>query len=116
MAPPTKTAPGSQKPAPDLVAHGPKKVRKKKPVESFAIYIYRVLVQVHPDIRMSKKGMSVMCDFMQDIFERVAGESAHLINVPGKKRMTLSARDIHTAVKLVLPGNLAVHATAEGNK
>ena len=44
--------------------------KKKKSKESYSSYIYKVLKQVHPDTGISKKGMIVMCGFIQDIFER----------------------------------------------
>ena len=52
--------------------------RKKKRVESYSTYIYRVLKQVHPDTGISKKGMSIMNSFINDIFERIATEAGKL--------------------------------------
>merc|ERR1712166_104542 len=43
--------------------------RKKKPVQSYNSYIYKVLKQVHPDTGISKRGMSVMNSFINDIKE-----------------------------------------------
>ncbi len=88
--------------------------RRRKPKQSFSIYIYKVLKQVHPDTGMSKKGMSIMNSFINDIFERVAGEAGKLCKYNGKA--TLSSREIQTAVRLVLPGELAKHAVSEGTK
>ena len=88
--------------------------RKKKGVQSFSIYIYRVLKQVHPDTGMSKKGMSIMNSFIGDVFERVASEAGKLCKYNGKS--TLSSREIQTAVRLTLPGELAKHAVSEGTK
>ena len=34
--------------------------RKKKRTESYSIYIYKVLKQVHPDTGISSKGMLIM--------------------------------------------------------
>tara|TARA_B100000446_G_scaffold167808_1_gene171809 strand:- start:619 stop:843 length:225 start_codon:yes stop_codon:yes gene_type:complete len=48
--------------------HGPRK-------ESYALYIYKVLKQVHPDTGMSSKAMSIMNSFTNDIFERIAFDS-----------------------------------------
>ena len=88
--------------------------RRKKAVQSFSIYIYRVLKQVHPDTGMSKKGMSIMNSFIGDVFERVASEAGKLCKYNGKS--TLSSREIQTAVRLTLPGELAKHAVSEGTK
>ena len=46
------------------IAKGDKK-RKKKRKESYAIYIYKVLKQVHPDTGVSSKAMSIMNSFVR---------------------------------------------------
>merc|ERR1711874_71084 len=46
----------------------------KKRKESYGIYIYKVLKQVHPDTGVSSKAMSIMNSFVNDIFERIAAE------------------------------------------
>ena len=94
-------------------ASGGKK-RNKKRVESYSSYIYKVLKQVHPDTGISKKGMSIMNSFIKDIFERIAGEAGKLATY--NKKATLSSREIQTAVRLMLPGELAKHAVSEGTK
>jgi hypothetical protein len=38
--------------------------------ETYAIYIYKVLKQVHPDTGISSKAMSIMNSFVNDVFER----------------------------------------------
>merc|ERR1712061_4228 len=47
---------------------------KRRRKESYAIYIYKVLKQVHPDTGISSKAMSIMNSFVNDIFERIAAE------------------------------------------
>jgi histone H2B len=69
---------------------------------------------VHPDTGISKKGMSIMNSFINDIFERIAGEAGKLSTY--NKKATLSSREIQTAVRLMLPGELAKHAVSEGTK
>ena len=86
----------------------------KKRVESYSSYIYKVLKQVHNETGISKKGMSIMNSFINDIFERLAGEASRLARY--NKKSTLSAREIQTAVRLMLPGELAKHAVSEGTK
>ena len=90
------------------------KKRRSRRTESFAIYIYKVLKQVHPDTGMSKKGMSIMNSFINDIFGKIAGEAGKLCTY--NKKATLSSREVQTAVRLVLPGELAKHAVSEGTK
>ena len=77
-------------------------------------YIYKVLKQVHPDTGISKKGMSIMNSFINDIFDRLAGEAGKLAVY--SKKATLSSREIQTSVRLMLPGELAKHAVSEGTK
>ena len=88
--------------------------RRRRRTESYGIYIYKVLKQVHPEIGISKKGMFVMNSFIADIFDRLCGEAANLARV--NKKATLSSREVQTAVRLVLPGELAKHAVSEGTK
>ena len=88
--------------------------RTKKRTETFSIYIYRVLKQVHPETGISKKSMSIMNSFINDIFERLALEASRLSRY--NKKSTLSSREIQTAVRLLLPGELAKHAVSEGTK
>ena len=88
--------------------------KRKKRKESYSIYIYKVLKQVHPDTGISSKAMSIMNSFVNDVFERIAGEAARLGQY--NKRKTISSREIQTAVRLLLPGELAKHAVSEGTK
>merc|ERR1712048_547672 len=90
------------------------KKRSKKRVESYSTYIFKVLKQVHPDTGISKKAMSIMNSFINDIFERIASEAGKLATY--NKKATLSSREIQTAVRLMLPGELAKHAVSEGTK
>ena len=101
-------------PRPSPPAAGGKKKAKRSRRETFNIYIYKVLKQVHPEVGVSKKGMSVLNSFILDIFERVTGEAGKLARF--NKKATLSSREVQTAVRLVLPGELAKHAVSEGTK
>ena len=86
----------------------------KKRKESYAIYIYKVLKQVHPDTGVSSKAMSIMNSFVNDLFERIAAKASRLAHY--NKRSTITSREIQTAVRLLLPGELAKHAVSEGTK
>ena len=88
--------------------------RKNKRKESYAIYIYKVLKQVHPDTGISSKAMLIMNSFVNDVFERIAAESGKLTKYNSKS--TVSSREIQTAVRLLLPGELAKHSVSEGTK
>merc|ERR1711915_62786 len=91
-----------------------KKVQKRKKFASYNIYIYKVLKNIHPEVGISKKAMNVMNSFVTDLFERVALEASKLCRYHGKQ--TLSSNDVQSAVKLILPGDLAEHAVAEGTR
>uniref|UniRef100_UPI00398E46E0 histone H2B 1.2-like n=1 Tax=Pristiophorus japonicus TaxID=55135 RepID=UPI00398E46E0 len=90
------------------------KKRRKSRKESYAIYIYKVMKQVHPDTGISSKAMGIMNSFVNDIFERIASEASRLAQ--NNKRRTISSWEIQTAVRLLLPGELAKHAVSEGTK
>ncbi|KAE8813663.1 Histone H2B.2 [Hordeum vulgare] len=47
--------------------------KAKKSVETYKIYIFKVLKHVHPDIGISSKAMSIMNSFINDISEKLAG-------------------------------------------
>ena len=91
-----------------------KKEHKRSRHETFSVYIYKVLKQVHNDTGISKKSMAIMNSFINDIFERIALEASKLVRY--NKKHTLSAREVQSAVKLLLPAELAKHAIIEGAK
>ena len=91
-----------------------KKKRKLKRMESYATFIYKVLKQVHPDTGITSKSMSIMNSFCNDLFERIAAEASRLAKY--NKRHTITSREIQTAVRLLLPGELSKHAVSEGTK
>jgi histone H2B len=89
-----------------------------------------VLKQVHPDTGISNKAMAILNSFVNDIFERIATEaSSELLRTRTSlrnsfvlelaaysKKSTISSREIQTAVRLILPGELSKHAISEGTK
>ncbi|KFV11779.1 Histone H2B 5 [Tauraco erythrolophus] len=113
MPEPAKSAPapkkGSKKAVTKTQKKGDKKRRKSRK-ESYSIYVYKVLKQVHPDTGISSKAMGIMNSFVNDIFERIAGEASRLAHY--NKRSTITSREI----RLLLPGELAKHAVSEGTK
>lgn len=70
--------------------------------------------QVHPDTGISSRAMSIMNSFVNDLFERIATEASRLAQY--NKRSTITSREVQTAVRLLLPGELAKHAVSEGTK
>uniref|UniRef100_A0A8C0ADI9 Histone H2B n=1 Tax=Bos mutus grunniens TaxID=30521 RepID=A0A8C0ADI9_BOSMU len=117
MPEPAKSAPAPKKGSKKAVTKAQKKdgkKRKRSRKESYSIYVYKVLKQVHPDTGISSKAMGIMNSFVNDIFERIAGEASRLAHY--NKRSTITSREIQTAVRLLLPGELAKHAVSEGTK
>ena len=77
MAPKAAEKAPAKKAAPaKATAEGKKKKKAHKSVETYKIYIYKVLKQVHPDTGISSKAMSIMNSFINDIFEKIASEAA----------------------------------------
>lgn len=90
------------------------KIAKKKRTESYSIYIYKVLKQVHPQIGISSKSMSIMNSFANDLFTRLTQDAIRLSQF--NKNKTLTAREFQTGVRLLIPGELAKHSVSEGTK
>ena len=67
-----------------------KKKKKLRRKESYAIYIYKVLKQVHPDTGISSKAMSIMNSFVNDLFQRIVAESSRLLHF--NKRYIITSR------------------------
>lgn len=103
---------GARKSSKKRAAKASKRRRSRK--ESYGIYIFKVLKQVHPDVGISGKAMNIMNSFVNDVFERIAGEASKLAT--HNKRSTISSREVQTSVRLILPGELAKHAVSEGTK
>ena len=117
MPEPAKSAPAPKKRSKKAVTKAQKKDGKKHKhsrKESYSVYMYKVLKQVHPDTGISSKAMGIMNFSVNDIFKCIAGEALHLAHY--NKRSTITSREIQTAVHLLLPGELAKYAVSEGTK
>ncbi len=111
--------PKNKAPSGDNGKTGIVKKRKKSVIQytNFTRYIWKVLKQVHPKTGISAKAMTTMNSFVLDMFERLASEASRLA-MRNKMRKTnyLTSKDIQTAARLLLPGELAKHAVSEGTK
>ena len=88
------------------------KIPKKKGLR-FDLYIYKVLKDVQPDLKISKRAMSIMDSMMGDVMEKLILEATRLTVY--NKKATLQARDFKIATRLVLPeGELVKHAYSSG--
>ena len=116
MAPKAEKKPAGKAPAKSAVKKTARaeKGRKRSRHESYSSYVFKVLRLCHPTINISKKAMAIMNSFVNDIFERIAHESSKLSAY--NKRSTISSKEIQTAVRLILPGELAKHAVSEATK
>ena len=103
-----------EKKMPKTTGAADKKKHTKRRKQTFPSYVYKVLKQVHPDTGVSSKAMAIMNSFVNDLFERVAEEASPLANY--NKKSTITSQEIQTAVRLILPGELAKHAVSEGTK
>ncbi|EHB04373.1 Histone H2B type 1-F/J/L [Heterocephalus glaber] len=88
------------------------KKRKRSRKESYSVYVYKVLRQVHLDTGISSKAMSIMNSFLNDILECVAVEVSCWC-------ITTSARPSRCG-RFRRPAGcareLAKHAVSEGTK
>ena len=94
----------------------PSSLSSRAPLPAHAL-LPRALLFLLPsraETGISKKGMMVMNSFVNDIFDKVMGEAGKLVRY--NKKATLSSREVQTAVRLSLPGELAKHAVSEGTK
>ena len=65
-------------------------------------------------LTLSSKAMKVLNSLVVDFFDRLAVEGASLARM--SKKTTLGSREMQTAVRLILPAELAKHAMAEGTR
>ena len=56
------------------------------------VYLYRVLKEIHPDIGLSMKAISVLDNFTKDMHDKIANEAADLCR--RHNRATLSSREV----------------------
>ncbi|KAH7994242.1 hypothetical protein HPB51_026447 [Rhipicephalus microplus] len=90
------------------------KKRRRRRHEGYSCYICKVLKEVHPDTGISGKAMAIMNSFVAAILDRIGKEAAKLSSCPHDS--TITAREIQTVTRLLLPGELAGHAVSEGTE
>jgi histone H2B len=95
-------------------AAGGKKKGGRKAKRSWKIYVRRALNDVNKKLTLSSKTSKIFNSFINDMFDRLATEAAHLARV--NKKRTLGSREVQTAVRLTLPTELARHAMSEGTR
>lgn len=97
------------------------------PRVNFDIYIKKVLKQVHPAMGITTDAKKIMNSALNYFADKIAQEANHLADHYGKSsngkkkssrkvKNTVSSREIQTATRLILPGELAKHGVSEGTK
>jgi histone H2B len=91
-----------------------KKASKTKRRERWSSFIHKTLSSVHSGKTISSRAMSIMGSFVEDMFERIHGEAVNVAKINQTK--TLTAREVQTSARLLLPGELCKHAMSEGTR
>ena len=91
------------------------KKKKKRSPRTYAVYIHKVLQQVAPKaatgLTISNKSVQLLNGILCDVEKRLTDKS-FAIAVADKKR-TLNEKHMKTAVNMILPPELAGHASRE---
>uniref|UniRef100_A0A8C6GM94 H2B.W histone 2 n=1 Tax=Mus spicilegus TaxID=10103 RepID=A0A8C6GM94_MUSSI len=90
--------------------HRARLIRRSK--NSFAIYFLKVLKNIHVGLSLSQRSVNILDSFVKDMFERIASEASFLARQA--RNSTINSREIQTAIRLLLPGELCRRAVAEG--
>jgi histone H3/H4 len=95
-----------------------KRAQRKGPL--YGSYIHKVFKQVHPEVpgqsglNISTKAMDIINQLIMHIETQVSRKSVEMAKY--QKKNTLSSRHVQAAVKVLLPGEIANNAIAEGTK
>ena len=82
---------------------------------TFNIYIKRVLKGgKNPQLGLSSTAVKIINSFVVDMFDKIATQAAALARLT--KKATLGSREVQTAVRLLVPGELASHCMSEASK
>lgn len=81
---------------------------------NFRLYLGRVLKQVHPDTSITGKALDELNSAIFYLGKVLVKKAEYVASQQG--RVTITAREIQTAVRLLLPGELAKHAVSDGVK
>ena len=88
--------------------------KRKKDFSSFDTYIQKVLKQVHPDTGIKGEALVEMNNLVRAVIYKIMHVVNLLTDLNDKK--TVTSREVQTAVKATLPGELGRHGIAEGTK
>ena len=77
---------------------------KLRDSNSFQTYIFRVLKENNPELGISTKGMALVNSIIAELFEKIMIEARNLMIF--SKKHTLSSKEIHSAVRILFPGEI----------
>jgi histone H2B len=94
---------------------------KGKPIVNFNIYIKQILNMVHANTGITLDSKSQVSSFLYVLSSKIAKEASFLANANfGKseaiKQHTLTAKEIQSAILIVMPPEISKHAISEGQK
>ena len=84
-----------------------------KPIQ-FDIYIRKVGKQVHPNMQLSNDFLNQTNRIIVRLGEKIAEKAFQLTEKEDRK--TIGPREIQSATRLIIPGELTKHAVSEGTK
>ena len=93
------------------------KMKKKKSSlrkETYALYIHRVLKEIHPELGISSRGMSVVDSLVRELFDMICTKAFMIAKISGK--MTVSAVHVQAGIRTSFPRDLAKHSVSDGSK
>jgi len=92
----------------------PKRKQFGRKKVDFKNALFKVLRKIDPNGTISSKAMTVLNDMVCDLLDRLCKEAESIRERNGKT--TLKTRDIQTAARILLPGQLFTHAFYEGHR
>ena len=93
------------------------KIKPKKKVEERGIYdtfITKLLNRIHPNMNISPEALSTVDSIISYLFDYIATESKRLAHY--STELTITVNEIQTAVRLLLPSELARNALSKAAK
>jgi histone H2B len=76
----------------------------------------RVLTQVHSECSITAIGARILATMVDSVLERIVKCAVDFAAEALLPKALVDSRDIQTAVRTILPGELAKHAVSEGTK
>lgn len=89
--------------------------KRKRNTSSYKSYIFKILKKYNNENgRITKKAINIIDQFTHHIIKKLCIRSADLVKF--NRRTTMKIRDVQSAVRMILPGELANHAVFHGIK